>query len=146
MRLDARSAELHPLLATASPSTVTLYREDKQALTSPVWFRVEGEAVEFVVAASDAKLAHLRRDPRCVLLIFETSPPFRGVSLRSEATLLPDVGARARLAIATKYLGVDAGRAYANRDRRPAGWIVRLPMSEARAWSLADTLPRVGET
>lgn len=141
MKLDAQAAEVRSLLDAPSPATITLYREDGEAITSPVWFQVVDEAFEFVVAASDSKLGHLRRDPRCVLLIFEARPPFRGVMVRDRATVRFDEGAQARLAIATRYLGPEAGRAYADLGRRPPGWIVRLPREAARAWDLADKLP-----
>lgn len=142
-----RADEVRSLLAGPTPATITIQREDGLVITSPVWFRVENEAFEFVVAASDAKLGHLRRDPRCVLLVFEVSPPFRGVMVRDRATLVFDEGAQARFAIATKYLGPGPGREYADLERRPPGWIVRLPTVEARAWSLVDALPSgLGET
>ena len=141
MRLDVRSDELRSLLEAPSPATLTIHREDGEPLTSPVWFRVEGDVFELVVAASDPKLAHLRRDPRCLLVIFEASAPFRGLSVRDRATIAFDEGARARLAIATKYLGADAGLEYADVERRPPGWAIRLPIGRARAWSLVDTLP-----
>ena len=136
-----RGDELRSLLEEPSPATVTIHREDGEPLTSPVWFHVQGEAFEFVVAATDKKLEHLRRDPRCLLLIFEASPPFRGVTVRERATLALDDEARVRLAIATKYLGADAAREYADLDRRQPGWVVRLPTAPARGWSLADELP-----
>lgn len=147
MRLDVRADELRSLLDGPTPATITIQREDGQAITSPVWFRVENDAFEFVVAASDSKLIRLRRDPRCVLLIFEASPPFRGVMVRDQAARVFDEGAQARLAIATKYLGPGSAREYADLERRPPGWIVRLPIAAARAWSLADALPSgLGET
>ena len=141
MKLDVQADEVRSLLEAPSPATLTLIREDGEAITSPVWFRVAGDAFEVVIAASDHKLTHLRRDPWCVLLIFEATPPFRGVSVRDRATLVPDEGARARLDIASRYLGVEGGRDYADLSRRPPGWIVRLPIAAARAWDLTDKLP-----
>ena len=141
MKLDVRADELRTLLEAASPATLTLYGDDGEAITSPVWFQVADDAFEVVVAASDHKLAHLRRDPRCVLLIFEATPPFRGVMVRDQAGMEFDEGARVRLAIATRYLGPEAGRAYADLDRRPPGWVVRLPVAAARGWHLGDKLP-----
>jgi len=38
------------------------------------------------------------------------------------------------------YLGPEGGRAYADPARRPPGFVIRLPMSAARAWDLADRL------
>ncbi len=143
MKLDIGADELRSLLESPSPATMTVMRADGEPVTSPVWFRLHDEAIEFVVAASDAKLEHLRRDPQCVLLIFEAVRPFRGVLVRDRATLSLDDGAQARLAIATRYLGRDHARQYADLDRRPPGWIVRVPVAAGRGWSLADTLPPV---
>lgn len=141
MRLDLASAELRSLLDAPSPATITLYGEDGEAITSPVWFRVHDDKFEVVVAATDHKLERLRSDPRCVLLIFESTRPFRGVEVRGRATIEPDQGARSRLAIASRYLGPEDGDAYADIARRPPGFSVRLPLSAARAWDLADKLP-----
>ena len=90
MRLDPLDPSLRSLLISPSPATLTLYREGGRAITSPVWFRVEGDWFEIVVAASDRKLDHLRADPRCSLLVFETVRPFRGVQVTGEATIAPD--------------------------------------------------------
>ena len=64
---------------------LTTSRQDGTALTTPVWFRWTGAAFEIVIAQGDVKLRHLERDPRCVLVVFETVPPFRGVEVRGEA-------------------------------------------------------------
>jgi len=140
MKLDPVAPELQSLLEAASPATITLYREDGEAITSPVWFRVDGESIEMVVAATDRKLAHLRNDPRCVLLVFEAVRPFRGIEVRGRVKIEPDDGSASRLAIASRYLGSEAGRAYADVARRAPGFRLRLPLSEARAWDLADKI------
>jgi hypothetical protein len=138
--LDLADAGFRSLLDAPSPATLTLYREGGEAITSPMWFRMNGDAFEVVVAASDPKLAHLRRNPRCMLLIFESVPPFRGVLVRGTAAIEPDQGSIARLAIATRYLGPEAGRAFADLERRPPGFVIRLPVSGARVWDLADKI------
>lgn len=141
MKLDPLDPGLRSLLAGPSPATLTVYREDGRAVTSPVWFRLAGEWFEVVVAASDAKLDHLRRDATCSLLVFEAVRPFRGVQVTGEAMITPDDGAQTRLAIASAYLGSVGGRAYADLARRPPGFVIRLPVAKARAWDLADKLP-----
>jgi hypothetical protein len=92
------------------------------------------------MASGDRKLVHLQRDPRCVLLVFETVPPFRGVQVKGRATFAPDHGAEARLAIASRYLGADGGRRYADTQRRPPGVVVSLSTADARVWDLHRTL------
>jgi PPOX class probable F420-dependent enzyme len=141
MKLDPLDPSLRSLLTGPSAATLTLHRDGGRASTSPVWFRVEGDWFEVVVAASDHKLDHLRRDPRCSLLVFETVKPFRGVQVTGEAAIAADEGAVTRLAIASAYLGPEGGRAYADLDRRPPGFVIRLPVAAARAWDLSDKLP-----
>src|SRR5207342_2650342 len=70
------------LLDGPSPSVLTTYRQDASAHVSPVWFRWHDGAFEIVIAKGDVKLAHLERDPRCVLVVFETARPFRGIEAR----------------------------------------------------------------
>jgi hypothetical protein len=83
-----------------------------------VWFRWTDEALEVVIAKGDVKLRHLARDPRCVLVIFETVRPFRGVEVRGEAELVEGDVTSARAAIAGRYLGVADGERLA-AERRP---------------------------
>jgi hypothetical protein len=141
VRIDPRSPALRSLFEASSPATITLTTEDGRPITSPVWFRLADDAFELVVGEADRKLPHLRRNPECVLLIFEAVRPFRGVQVRARASLQPDDGARTRRAIASRYLGEEDGRAYAALDRRPPGFVIRIPLDGARAWDLSDRLP-----
>jgi hypothetical protein len=137
---DAAEA-MQSLFDAPSAASLTLYRADGAALVSPVWFRLHDAMLEVVVARDDPKVDLLRRDPRSILLVFETVPPFRGVRVTGSATLTPDEGARTRLAIAARYLGPERGRAYADLARRPPGFVARWPIDIATAWDLADKLP-----
>jgi hypothetical protein len=67
--------------------------------------------------------------------------PFRGVRVTGAVTLEPDDGANVRLAIASRYLSPESGRAYADLGRRPPGFVIRWPSETATAWDLADKLP-----
>jgi Pyridoxamine 5'-phosphate oxidase len=60
------------------------YRKDGTIHLSPVWFRYEGSYFEVVIADNDVKLKHISRDPRVTLLIFESTPPFRGVQVSEQ--------------------------------------------------------------
>ncbi len=44
-------------------------------------------------------------------------------------------------AIASRYLGAERGRRYADVARRPPGVVVSLPAAGARTWDLHRTLP-----
>lgn len=137
---DVPVDSLHTLLDAPSPAVLTLYRPDGAAHASPVWFRVADGMVEVVIATDDRKLRYLAHDPRCVLLIFETVPPFRGLEIRADGALSGDGVADARRAIARRYLGAKAGRAFAEQ-RGDRGLVLRLPLASARMWDLGATLP-----
>jgi PPOX class probable F420-dependent enzyme len=134
--------ELQSLLEAPSPAVLATYRKDGSALLTPVWFRWTGEAFEIVIAEGDVKLAHLQRDPRCTLLVFEAVPPFRGVEIRSVPTLVEGDVTAARAEIAGRYLGAEAGEQFAAERRSRPGVLLRLVPDAPRTWSLAGILPR----
>jgi pyridoxamine 5'-phosphate oxidase-like protein len=93
-RADTPGRSLSPVLTTS--------RHDGSALVTPVWFRFTDDAFEVVIAEEHVKLRHLRRDPRCALVVFEAVALFRGIDVRGVAELIEgDVNA-ARLAIAAR--------------------------------------------
>jgi hypothetical protein len=111
------------------------------ALVSPVWFRWNDPDFEIVVARDDVKARHLARDARCAFVVFEAVRPFRGVEVRGSAELV-DVGVEAvRREIAGRYLGREAGDAFAVARRATPGYLLRLRAHEPRVWSLAVILP-----
>jgi hypothetical protein len=128
------------LLTAPSPAVLTTYRRDGSALTSPVWFRRQHEVLEVVIAAGDIKLKHLLRRPECSLTVFEAVPPFRGVTAEQRPELVPGDVTETRLAIATRYLGTELGRAFA-QQRKPDGTILRFDLADVRAWDLSAILP-----
>jgi PPOX class probable F420-dependent enzyme len=130
------------LLEAPSPAVLATYREDGSALVSPVWFRWSGGAFEVVIASGDVKLRHLRRDPRCTLVVFETVPPFRGVEARGEAELVELDVTPVRLDIASRYLGAPDGERFAAARRARPGVLLRLRAGKPRVWDLAAILPQ----
>ena len=128
------------LLEAPSPAVLTTYRKDGSANVSPVWFRALEDALEVVVAEGDVKLTHLRRDPRCILLVFEAVRPFRGLEIRGNAEFVEGDATEARTAIAGRYLGVADGLRFAAERTKP-GVLVRLPIDAPRLWDLTAILP-----
>jgi PPOX class probable F420-dependent enzyme len=121
------------------PAVLATYRQDGSVLMTPVWFRRKAGAYEVVVAEGDPKLRNLRRDPRCVLLVFESVPPFRGIEVRADAELVDGDVSAARADIAGRYLGPEAGARFAAERTKP-GVLVRLT-AEPRVWDLSAILP-----
>ena len=131
---------LRSLLETPSPA-VLLYRGEGSADLSPVWFRYTDEAFEVVGAKTDIKLQHLARDPRAVLMIFETVAPFRGVKVRADVELDDSHVEDVRRSISSRYLGPEMAKAFV--AERGEGVVVRLSTSAANVWDLSGILPVV---
>jgi hypothetical protein len=128
------------LLEGPSPATLTTYASDGRAVATPVWFRwLEGN-FEIVIAEGDPKVHNLRRDPRCILLIFESVPPFRGVEVAAKAQLIDTDVSEARASISGRFLGPEVGARFAAERSKP-GVLVRLPANAARTWDLSAVLP-----
>lgn len=130
------------LLEAPSPAVLTTYRKDGSALVSPVWFRWDGKAFEVVIARGDVKLRHLAHDPRCILVVFEAVPPFRGVEVRGEPEMVERDVSEERIAVAGRYLGAEGGRRFAEQRTSPLGVALRLFPDEPRAWDLSAILPQ----
>jgi hypothetical protein len=109
-------------------------------MLSPVWFRWRDGAFETTMARSDGKLRRLRQNPEVGFLVFETTPPFRGIEIRGSVTLTEENVGSARLAIATRYLGSEGARAYVDAVAEEAV-LVRLEPQSVRAWDFSDTWP-----
>jgi len=133
--------DVRTLLDSPAAAVLTTRRQDGTALTTPVWFRWTGAAFEIVIAEGDVKLRHLERDPCCVLVVFETVPPFRGVEVRGEAALESGDVTDVRRSIAARYLGDDAGERFAAARVAKPGVLVRLAPEHPRIWDLAGILP-----
>ena len=133
-------ADLGALLEEARPAVLLTNRADGTPLLSPVWFRWRGGGFETTMAAGDAKLRRLRQSPQVGFLVFETSPPFRGVEVRGSVTLSEENVEEARVAIATRYLGPEGGRAYVDAVAEE-GVLVRLEPQSIRAWDFSDVWP-----
>ncbi len=121
------------------PAVLATYDADGSVRMTPVWYRRHDGAFEVVVAEGDPKLRNLRRDPRCTLLVFEATPPFRGLEARGEAELVDGDVAVARADVAGRYLGAENGARFAAERTKP-GVIVRIAV-EPRTWDLAAILP-----
>ena len=120
---------------------LTTYRKDASALVTPVWFRWDGAAFHVVIAKGDIKLRHLARDPRCILVVFETVPPFRGIEVRGVPELIDRDVTNERVEIAGRFLGSERGRQYAELRKSKPGVLLRLVPDEPRVWDLSPILP-----
>ena len=120
-----------PLLAV-----LATYRRDGTVLLSPVWHEWRDAGFNVVTGSRNVKAMHLRRDPRASIVVCEQSVPYRGVELRGSAQLATSGVEDAVKRIASRYLGHEAGAAYAKRSADDL--LVRLEPGDLRAWDFAD--------
>lgn len=117
----------------------TLYR-DGTTLISPVSYVWAGGGFTVGVPLDDIKVRHIRRDPRVSLCVAESQAPYRGVHIRSIATLVDDPERAADLtrAMAREHLGEDRAESYAAARTEAQGLILRIEPGELRAWDFTD--------
>ena len=137
MRRGLAIDELGDLVDLPLVAVLATYRANGTVLLSPVWHEYRDGRFTVCTAAVDVKARHLRSDPRAVILVAESHPPYRGVELTTRATLDQDGVAETVRRIAVRYLGEAKGQAYA--DSAPDDTLVRLEPGLVRAWDFADT-------
>jgi len=110
-------------------------RRDGTVLLSPVWHEWREGGFGVITSSHDVKAAHLRRDPRASIVVYEHSPPYRGIEVRCRARFVTAGVGDAVQRIASRYLGPEAGAAYA--DRADDDLLIRLEPGDLRAWDFA---------
>ena len=135
MRRDLTIGDLGDLIELRVLAVLATYRQDGTVLLSPVWHEWRDGGFHVVTSSRGVNAAHLRRDPRASIVVCEHSPPYRGVELRCSAQLRTAGVHDAVKRIASRYLGLGAGAAYADDDL-----LIRLEPGDLRAWDFADGL------
>src|SRR5262252_6343660 len=136
MRRDLTMDDLGDLAGLCLLVVLATYRQDGTVLLSPVWHQWRDGGFDVVTGSRDVKAAHLRRDPRASIVVCEHSPPYRGVELQCRARLLTAGAEDAVQRIASRYLGRQAGAAYAQTAADDL--LIRLEPGNLRAWDFAD--------
>ena len=135
MRKDIPLAELTDWLELPYVAVLATYRRDGGVLLSPVWHRYRDGGFDVVCFPGDIKLRHLANDPRASFLLYDHAPPLRGLELRAEPVLTDIEGTEIIRDMAHRYLGEEAGNAYA--DSVGENFVlVRLEPGHLRTWDL----------
>ena len=132
MRKDIPLDELADFLALPIASVLATYRRDGGVLLSPVWHRWRDGGFDVTCFPGDIKVKHLQNDPRASLLIYDQAPPYRGGEIRTNA-VLSEIDAREFDELAVRYLGEQAGMAYAAQITGSV-ILVRLEPGNIRTW------------
>jgi PPOX class probable F420-dependent enzyme len=136
MRRDVPLSELSDFLELPLVAVLATYRRDGGVLLSPVWHQWRDGGFDVVVYPTDIKVRHLGRDPRASLLVYENEPPYRGVELRTTPQLLELEDREIIREMSVRYLGREAGEAYAAGSGD--SMLIRLEPGTVRAWDFAD--------
>jgi PPOX class probable F420-dependent enzyme len=136
MRRNLAMHDLGDLAELRLLAVLATYRRDGTVLLSPVWHEWRDGGFQVVTGSQDVKAAHLRRDPRASIVVCEHAPPYRGVEVRGHARLLTAGAGDAVRRIASRYLGAEAGAAYA--ESAGDDLLIRMAPGGLRAWDFAD--------
>lgn len=136
MRKGLAPYDLGDLLELPLVAVLATYRRDGTVLLSPVWHEWRDDGFDVLTGSRDVKAAHLRRDPRASIVVCDDSPPYRGLELRARARLTVPEDRSSLHRIATRYLGPEAGRQYAEGGGDDL--LIRLEPGDLRAWDFAD--------
>ena len=136
MRKDLGPDDLGDLLEQPLVAVLATYRKNGTVLLSPVWHQWRDGGFEVVTGNDGTKTRHLRRNPRASIVVYEHEFPYRGIEVSGEAQVRSAGVADAARLIATRYLGEEAGAAYADRTRDDV--VVRLEPGRLRAWDFSD--------
>lgn len=138
MRRNLQPGELGDLLDRPINAVLGLHRHDGSILLTPVWHLFRQGSFYFQIPGGDRKIAMLRRDARCSVLVAEDEHPYRAIEVRGEGRLstndYPDMGPR----IVRRYVEAhDPGGTVADY-LLDGGVIVRIEPTTIRAWDYAD--------
>jgi len=138
MRKNLTVSDLGDLVDVPLLAVLATYRRDGTVLLSPVWHEWRDGGFQVITRSDDVKARHLQRDPRASIVVCEHSPPYRGVEVRGFAQLVTAGVAEVVKRVASRYLGVQAGGAYA--DTGADDLLIRIEPGELRAWDFSDDL------
>ncbi|NYJ03357.1 PPOX class probable F420-dependent enzyme [Nocardioides thalensis] len=139
MRRHLTLDDLDGLLEEPLIAVIGTYRKDGEVLLAPVWHEWRDGAFSVITPLAGIKGRHVTRDPRASIVVYEQTSPFRGVEASCTVTVDTDDVHEHHVRIATRYLGPDAGREFA--DRKAAGQVrLRLTPVRFRAWDYRGEL------
>lgn len=114
---------------------------DGRPLAAPVWFVVDDGALLFNTGKDTAKGRALARDPRVVLCVDDTTPPYAFVQVQGVASISEDPDELLDIATRTggRYMGADRAEEFGRRNAVPGELVVRVkPTKVIAAFDVAD--------
>jgi len=114
---------------------------DGRPLVAPVLFVVDGGALAFNTGKNTAKGRALARDPRVVMCVDDSQPPYSFVQVQGIATLGEDPQDVLDIATRTggRYMGAARAEEFGRRNGVPGELVVRItPTKVLKAFNVAE--------
>jgi PPOX class probable F420-dependent enzyme len=114
---------------------------DGRPLLAPVWFVVDGGELVFNTGKDTAKGRALARDPRVVMCVDDSRPPFSFVQIQGIASVSEDPQELLDIATRTggRYMGADRAEEFGRRNGAPGELMVRVkPTKVLAAFNVAE--------
>lgn len=140
-RVDELTDEVIAFLSEGTRTGMLGYlASDGRPLVAPVWFVVEGGELAFNTGKNTAKGRALARDPRVVMCVDDTRPPYSFVQIQGIASISEEPNDVLDIATQTggRYMGSDRAEEYGRRNGVPGELVVRIrPTKVRKAFDLA---------
>lgn len=137
MRTNLTVDDLGDLLEDPRLAVLATTRKDGTVLLSPIWFEWRDGAFQLWIEKERVKASHLRREPRCTIVVAEDRPPMRAIEVRGEGRFVEQDVTETGRRIAARYIGHEAAVAYAE-SMRGQDVVVRIKAHNVRVWDFAD--------
>jgi PPOX class probable F420-dependent enzyme len=114
---------------------------DGRPLVAPVWFVVDNGELAFNTGKDTAKGRALTRDPRVVMCVDDSQPPYSFVQVQGIATISEDPQDVLDIATRTggRYMGAERAQEYGRRNGVPGELVVRIkPTKVIKAFNVAE--------
>jgi PPOX class probable F420-dependent enzyme len=114
---------------------------DGRPLAAPVWFVVDDGQLAFNTGRDTAKGRALARDPRVVMCVDESRPPYAFVQVQGTVSISEDPKDLLDIATRTgaRYMGQDRAQEFGRRNAVPGELVVRIrPTKVIAAFDVAD--------
>jgi len=137
MQTDLRPEDLGDLLEQPLIGVLATRRADDTILLSPVWWEWRDGGFNVWAEAEDrGKVRHIRRDPRVSFVVANQDWPYKGLEIRTDATVSTTDFYGVLRRTAERFLGADEAEAMAASNAE--GVVIRIEPGQVRGWSYED--------
>ena len=137
MRTDLTADDVADLLEAPLVAILATRRADDTTMLSPVWFEWrDGGFNVWAEGWDNGKVKHIVRDPRVSFVVANQEWPYKGIEVRTEATVSTEGFYAVLRRTAQRYSGdEEAGRMVSTYAE---GVVIRIQPGAIRGWAYED--------